>query len=142
MSTANLVFNILERMREDKSTDPLARQLASWAENVQWFDKYADGRDAPKGIVAANWNELDRYDSETKSRIKVSDVPQRFERLFEAYGVEIEWSDQVSSCDECGGCIQTEPDSYSWTPEYVVGDGSIVCAECAKDDAETLLEEH
>src|SRR5580700_8399939 len=85
MSTANLVFNILERIREDKSTDPLARQLASWAENVQWFDKYADGRDAPKGIVAANWNKLDRYDSETKSR-KVSDVPQRFERLFEAYG--------------------------------------------------------
>ena len=130
MSTVKRVFEVLERMMASQSKEPLARQLCSWANGVQWFEKYADKRDAPKGIVAANWNDLDTYNSETRTRETTSTIPSRMCRLFERYGVEIEWSDQVSTCDDCGGCIQTEPDCYSWTPEFTVGDGSIVCAEC------------
>jgi hypothetical protein len=132
--TPNVLFELLRSWQDGRGP------LASWANEVQWFESYADGRDAPKGIVSANWNDLDRYDPDTRSRVKVSDVPRRVCALFERMGVEIEWCDQVTSCGGCGRCIQTEPDSYSWEPDYILTDGDIYCAECSTDDVAGSLE--
>jgi uncharacterized cysteine cluster protein YcgN (CxxCxxCC family) len=143
MSTARLLFDLIQKWESLpwNTGTALQKRLSSWANGVTWYESYADGREAPKGIVAANWNDLEgEWDPVTRTRAHVSDVPSRMCDLFEKYGVEIEWSDQVSSCDGCGKCIQTEPDSYSWQPEFVVGDGDITCAECAGDNAGELLE--
>lgn len=136
--TPRILFDLLESWRNGDGLGK-DRRIQNWAEEVRWFEGYADGSEAPHGVVSANWNDLDTYDRETQKRVHVSDVPSRMCALFERMGVAIEWSDQVTACNTCYRCIQTEPDSYSWTPQYILGDGEITCAECAKDEAESLL---
>ena len=127
--TPRILFALVEAWRDGQGMGA-DRAISNWANDVQWYADYADKRHALHGVVSANWNDLDRYDRETRTRVNVSDVPSRVCRLLERFGVDIEWCDQVTSCSDCGNCIQTEPDCYSWTPEYVVGDGEILCTEC------------
>src|ERR1019366_1344343 len=112
--TPRIVFKLLEAWESlpwNTGTDADKRK-ASFANGLQWFDEYADGRSAPNGIVAANWNNADTYDKELQKRITYPErIESRLCAIFEKLGVEIEWSDQVSSCSDCGKCIQTEPDS-------------------------------
>lgn len=50
--------------------------------------------------------------------------------------------DGYSTCGSCYGAIQTEPDCFSWTPDYVVGDGDIYCGCCSRmDNAQGLFDE-
>jgi hypothetical protein len=145
--TPKLVFDLLQAWESAigpdnwKTASDVARRKASFANSITWYPDYADGREAPKGIVAANWNDADYYDQATKTRVTYPErIESRLCAVFEKLGVEIEWSDQVSSCGDCGKCIQTSPDSYGWRPAFVVTDGDIFCSECAEDDAESLLE--
>lgn len=86
---------------------------------VDWYEGYADDSDAaPHGIVSANWN---------------NPTLERAGRCLEAVGVEIEWCDSVTSCGDCGRCIQTQPDHHGWRPKFVVGDGYITCLQCMDD---------
>lgn len=131
-------WGALDANRENRSA--LDKRKASF--EIQWYEGYADGRDAPKGIVAANWNDAVYYDPETGKRIAYPEkIASRLCTIFEKLGVEIEWSDMVTGCSDCGKCIQTEPDRYSWQPDFIVGDGEIFCGECAEGDAETLLKD-
>lgn len=107
----------------------------SHVHDIQWHEGYADGSEAPKGICSGNWNDDDTYDQVKRERVKTSDLPSRLADIFERMGVEIEWSDMVSTCDDCNLLIRTQPDSHWWEPDFIVGDGFIVCTECAKNDA-------
>src|SRR5579864_2403777 len=108
---------------------------------IQWAPEWADNRDQPKnGIAYADWNDIGGYRDENKFSKRARTLLKRVGDLLERIGVELDWSDQVSTCDGCGKLIQTEPDSYSWQPEYVVGDGDITCAKCLEDDSESYLE--
>ncbi len=54
-----------------------------------------------------------------------------------------EWgfSDEYTACTECSCVVQTSPDSYGWTADFVTSeDGDLVCSECWKDDPEWVLE--
>ena len=63
------------------------------------------------------------------------------EREFDLY---IAFTDEYTTCDDCGAIIRTEPNSYHWTPDYYLGDGFIICNECfnnEKDYQEAYLVE-
>ena len=102
---------------------------------VSWAESYGEpGYDAPKlGIVFANWNNPDRYNRETGHREEVNKDGERFCRIFEKMGFEIEWSDEWYTCD-CGKAVRTVEDSYSWTPSYRIIRGELFCLECARDE--------
>lgn len=97
------------------SNDSAKRSLSE-IEDMQYASEYAEpGYTQPrKGILFANWN----YFS--------NDVV----RVLEAYGYEIEWSDEWTRCEDCGKALRTSPDCYSWQPSYFVLDGSELCREC------------
>lgn len=81
---------------------------------VQEFDAYADTEE----IVLANWN----------------DLPDKLPDYIEDLGIEIGWNDAYTSC-ECGKFIQIQPDSYSWSPNFlVVNDYKFICRECIESD--------
>lgn len=140
MSTVRLVWDAVERMREDKS---LPWQVRSRLEELQYYEEYADS-DSPGGIVAANWNTVDKYNSDTGKRepIKGGDIMPRLWKLFEHYGLDMQWSDTVAGCSDCGKCIQTGPDCYSWKANYIIGDGETLCANCVADDPDKFLKEY
>jgi len=86
-------------------------------EDIQWAPGYANGyNEAPKrGILFGNWNEFSH----------------RAVALLEKAGYVLEWEDEWSTCSDCGRAIRTQPDSYSWMPDYLLGDGEILCNDCA-----------
>lgn len=134
--TPNVIFDMIRNISDssrEKDEHSGYWLLRSWANEVQWHDAYADNRDAPKGIVSGNWNTLD------KRAGVYADWPERICSILEKMGVEIEWSDGISTCDQCYKVIQTEPDCYSWTPEFIVGDGWIECSKCAAEHGAEIL---
>ena len=109
----------------------MAKQISSAVtfriEEVQLhYNGYAGDCDE-KLIATGNWNDVDG-----------STLPSRIQDLFEAMGIETEWSDEWTECSECYGLIRTEPDSYHWVPEYTYIDG-YVCHACLKKDPEGYL---
>jgi|SRR5690606_26542128 len=58
-----------------------------------------------------------------------------------ALGCEWGFSDEYTTCDDCGNIIRTSPDSYHWQPDFYIGDGFIVCNRCF-NDSEDYQEEY
>lgn len=95
----------------------LERTATSEVENLSFASAYAEPgyTDPPKGIAFANWNSL----------------PRGLNDILERAGYAVEWSDEWTTCEDCGKAIRTSPDSYSYQPYSVlVDDCSIVCLAC------------
>lgn len=102
----------------------LERSATSEAENVTYAPDYAEpGYHHPgKGIVFANWNTF----------------PRGLDDILERAGYAVEWSDEWSTCDDCGRAVRTSGNSYGWQASYqLVNDCEIVCNDCI-DWAERL----
>lgn len=85
-----------------------------------------------------NWNDKDRYDSETQTRVTTNTAPSRLFDALERIGVEGEWLDEWTRCDHCQRIVRTSGDSYMWKPFYVnLPDGDTLCGACALDPAWT-----
>lgn len=104
------------------------RAAESEIEYMQYAPAYAErGYDDPaKGILFANWNYFSR---------EVSDILERA-------GYAIEWSDEWTTCCNCGKALRTSADSYGWRPSYLcaVDDSDYCCIDCA--DIESVLESY
>lgn len=95
------------------------------------------GRTSDAVIVFGDWN--DKRNAEGKS----ATLPSRLARVLEAAGAEIEWLDEWTQCQGCYRAVRTEPDSYSWKPSYAwVNECEIYCADCLREDPESLVEEY
>lgn len=86
-------------------------------ENLGWSPDYAEpGYTAgPRGVLTANWNYFTR------------DITDILERA----GFSCEWSDEWTTCDDCGKLVRTSPDSYGYQPSYVMmNDCETICHNC------------
>jgi hypothetical protein len=47
-------------------------------------------------------------------------------------------------CDKCFGVIRTQPDSYGWTPDFVVDEeaGKRYCGDCVREDEDGLMKRY
>lgn len=91
--------------------------------------------------VAGNWN--DKTDYSSGERVVVDSMPGRLFDALERIGVNGEWSDEWDTCSDCLKLIRTEPDSYAWTPQYILSDdGEFVCVDCIKTDAASWVDDH
>lgn len=94
--------------------------------------------DKPAGILFGNWNATKPYQGATKQQENESAyflaVCKRLEKL-----AELEWSDEWTTCSECGGAVRTSGDCYGWQRAYVELDGEIICRDCAPKHAEEIL---
>src|SRR5262249_11080147 len=100
-------------------------ERARHIEYMEWAAEYAEpGYDQPeKGILFANWNYF----------------PRGVDSILERYGYQIEWSDEWSTCGDCGKAFRTQPDSYGWQPSYFwASDCEMLCKDCI--DMESYLE--
>jgi len=59
-------------------------------------------------------------------------------------GFEYGFSDEYTTCIECGNSLRIAPDSYSWTQPLWLNDEGYVCDECADSGRfdEQILEEY
>src|SRR5262245_46685287 len=91
------------------------------ADNMGYASDYAIGQgyDKPKhGIVWANWNVF----------------PTELSDILERMGFAVEWSDEWTTCDDCGKALRMQPTGYDWQPAYTTPDEcTMLCRECAPD---------
>jgi len=119
---------------------------ARWAlEEVRLVDGYAEpgyGGLDPEGAIVAlgDWNNITRWDPESRQSVMLDSTPSRVGNLLEKAGVELEWSDEWTECAECGRAVRTQADSYSWTRSYVESDEGPVCEDCTLADPVDYLE--
>ena len=71
-----------------------------------------------KGWCIANWNH----------------ISDELCRWLESEGYDVEWSDEWTTCSDCGGLIRTQPSGYGWKRYSVITDGEEVCGDCLKKD--------
>jgi hypothetical protein len=111
-------------------------------EEVQLYSGYAEPgySDPESGLVATgNWNRITKYHPDKNEFETVDETMPRIAKLFEKLGVELEWSDEWTSCEDCGLLFRTSPDSYGWKKAGIDEESGTLCCEClAKDPAEYL----
>jgi hypothetical protein len=127
---------ILEAAKASAKGD---RDTINRIEDIQWSHDYAVGQgyslDGKKGIVFSNWNNVQHRVPEPKYWEDTNDVMKRLFDILERAGYECEWSDEWTTCNDCGKALRT---SYDWQPAYHCDDNGILCNECL--DPETVLE--
>lgn len=104
-------------------------------EAIQFFPGYAEPgySDPSSGVIAiGNWNPI----LETGSPNMKKDLIIRLDRIFTKLGIELEWSDEWSSCDDCAKLFRTSPDCMSWKPSFHLDldAGSKLCLECFDEE--------
>lgn len=144
LSRVNVILDIAQRMakKQDKEHKEYKTYVVSNRidEITIHIDGYAEPGYSDANIVATgNWNNVDIYSYTTKSRNVISNLPKRICDLFEKLGVEIEWSDEWATCNDCSKLIRTEPDCHSWKPFYNkagIEKGECVCLDCCPEEEE------
>lgn len=135
----NRILEIANRMAENAGYET-ANRISDITMHV---DGYAEpGYDVGSAgiILLSNWNNVDRYDSSTRSRTLISNLPSRLSKIFEKMNVDVEWDDEWVDCCECSKLIRTQPDSYSWKKNYILTANGAKCGECVSEEAEFHLE--
>lgn len=101
-----------------------------------WDDMYINIADDEDGVTYVI---VDNHDSANKFIAIVKDTLGIDKDNFNDFDVENEtgiimvFSDEYTTCCDCGNIIRTEPDSYHWQPNFYIGDGFIVCNKCFND---------
>lgn len=110
-------------------------------DNDIWDDIYmniADDHDGNTYIIVDSWDDLNKLAVIAKDVLELKD--DKF-YLDEVLNVNIVFSDEYITCSDCGHIIRISPDSYSWKPDFYLGDGFIVCNKCF-NDIESYQEEY
>ena len=115
------------------------REAQSRIDNMGYSHDYAEPgysvTNPDKGIVFSNWNDITKYDSDTKQHTLLDSAMSRLGDTLTKAGFDIEWEDEWTTCSDCGKAVRTQPDSHFWTPAYTtayIADGELICNECAK----------
>jgi hypothetical protein len=116
-------------------------------EYIQTYTGYAEPgyNDPTSGIIAVgNWNSIGlrykNYPAKVQPVYGTDTTPGRVGELLKMLGVELEWEDEWTDCQECGKLVRTQPDCHDWTPSYIADDGSLVCHQCIRQDPSDYLE--
>ncbi len=73
----------------------------------------------------------------------VDDTPQRVAYLLQELGVELLPQDEWTVCDECGGAVRTNSESYTWKQfAWTNMDGDFICGDCVTANSSSYLEWH
>jgi hypothetical protein len=127
----------------EKRFERILEAAGDFREEIDIAYGYAEAgyTDPDCGVIClANWNNKDRWDAYQQKRVVTDSTPSRIAKLLEKIGVELEWSDEWSSCPDCGKIFRNNADSLSWSPSYAVTDDAISCANCWKDAPSDLLD--
>ncbi len=92
-----------------------------YTNGMEWASHYEEPgyTEPPSGLIIAwDWN------------ARTDATPELLGRVLERMGVACEWSDEWTTCSDCGAFVRTQPDSYSWEPAYTEGDGEVLCRSC------------
>ncbi len=133
---ARRAHRILEAVEHSCKNSMISCQLQDVGIHTNGYAE-AGYDDPSSGVIATgNWNNITDY---VDGKLVVEEGTMgRVADLFTALGIELEWSDEWTTCCTCNKLVRTSPDCCSWTPSYYMHDDcDIVCRKCC-DPVEVL----
>ena len=109
-------------------------------EEIRFAPGYAENvSNIPDTVAIGNWNTVDRYNHTLKIREPTpnGNIVERLGKAFERIGINLDWSDSASLCDDCGKAVETEPNHWGWKPFWNkarIEKGEFLCLNCAPED--------
>ena len=102
----------------------------------RWCEGYATGQgydsEEFRGVLLANWNNVTRWNKDTKSHETLCRCMERIGDLAEKAGYALEWSDEWTECGGCYKAVRTQPDGHGWRPQYwIIEEDALYCRDCA-----------
>lgn len=144
-------------MNETKLKNVIRKTIINTMENSNF------SQDEEEFLIVAGWDEINDFEKEIVKFLakytedEIEDIglkmayfskagnKEEYGRFFDDcmsfLGTEWGFSDEYTLCNDCYRVIRISPNSYSWTPDYVLGDGYIICNECARDNKEDYINE-
>lgn len=131
-----------KQLKEDINDDVVTKLQSLYDEGDVYFDTANDNGET--FLIVDGWEDVHkiqkalRPDFEPKDEYDTSVLDEIFGYQGDGWG----FRDSYSKCDSCGNVIQTEPDSYSWTPDFFVDydKGEIICGDCVRKNPQDYLE--
>jgi hypothetical protein len=105
-------------------------EAKSRIQDIQIHSGYAEPSYTGELVATGNWNSITKWDRNTNTSVVVDDTIHRVATLLEKMGFTLEWSDEWTTCSDCGLLVRTQADSYSWQPSFTNQDGDIICLNC------------
>lgn len=96
------------------------------------------GYDSDKVIATGNWNDVRKWNADTRQFDVIDDTPSKVGEQLEKLGCELEWGDEWANCSNCGKLVRTSGNSYGWTPSYAILQSDYVCKHCIEHDKAML----
>lgn len=80
-------------------------------------------------MIFEDWNGYEKFIQLAIAVLELDEDTKDYqiEQLLET---NLVFSDEYTTCDDCGRVVRTSPDSYHWQPSFYVGDGYVVCEKC------------
>jgi hypothetical protein len=88
-----------------------------------------------------NWNGVRSWVQGQGYTSLEDDTPERLLRVLESMGLECEWSDEWTMCDDCCRMFRSSPDCYDWRMWGEIDSESqrVSCGHCLAEDPEDYL---
>jgi len=138
--TLNYILNAARRDAERKGS----KKTTSRLEELQCGEYCEPGYDSKRGLVLANWN--DTHETtwiKGQGYVRVAGgectVMGRLERILDKAGFSTDWSDEYTSCDDCGKYFRTSGDCWDWKQYGESTEHGTICGNCLKGDPEGYL---
>jgi hypothetical protein len=87
-------------------------------------------------VIVEGWSDHDAIEKATE--LTMEQVAEILTGDSDNWG----FSDEYTTCSECGGLIKTSPDSYSWTPDFaIVNECELLCGDCIRTSPDSYLQD-
>lgn len=137
----NELIVLQESLKEDLEPSIKDKLDALYNEDDVYFDIAKDADD-DDFLIVDDWEDVQaiqqalKPDFEPKDKYDTSVLDEIFDN-----GYQWGFRDEYTVCDCCGKVIRTEPDSYSWLPDFFVNDeeGTICCGDCVRENPKEYL---
>lgn len=90
-------------------------------------------------VIEEGWTGLNTFVEEVN---KLNHLKEDEEDILTEDDILNNWgfSDEYTTCDECGDIIRTSATHYGWKPDYWINNGSICCGKCIRNYPEEYIE--
>ena len=141
INRVNKIMEIVKRMDSSTTYNYMVQNFISDMEFcTQGYSE--PGYSSESGMVMiSNWNDITYYDRKTNKSTLISNLPSRLNSVFERMGIDCVYYDEWTTCGDCGKCVRTQGDSYSWMQSYHDFDNERLCIECILKNPECYLED-
>lgn len=97
----------------------------AYAFSMHDYSEPGYSKDDKVGILVGDWNKIS------------TGLMKALEEKF-----VLEWYDEWTTCEACGGLVRTSPDSYGWSPSYhIFKDSTVLCRACILEDPSSYIDE-